>query len=55
MYTSHHFSDHEVQQLVGQRVVWTTETSHGVPTGLGDDAGRPVHLPARTDTHGLDR
>lgn len=48
---SHHLSDHEVEQLVGQRIVWTTEAGHGVPAGLGDDAGRPVHLPAQTDTH----
>lgn len=48
---AHHFSDHEVEKLVGQRVVWTPETSHGVPAGLGDDARRPVHLPVRTHTH----
>lgn len=44
---SHHLADHEVEQLVGQRVVRTTEAGHGVPAGLGDDARRPVRLPAQ--------
>lgn len=48
---SHHLSNHEVEQLVRQRVVWTPKTSHGVLAGLGDDARRPVHLPAQTHTH----
>lgn len=43
--TTHHFSDYEVEQLVGQGVMWTTEAGHGVPAGLGDDAGRPIDLP----------
>lgn len=50
-YPSHHFSDHEVEQLVGQRVVWTTEISHGVNAVIGGNAGRPIHLPADTHTH----
>lgn len=50
-WTSHHFSNHEVEELVGQRVVWTTEASHSVPTGLGHDAGCPIHFPAQTHTH----
>lgn len=33
---------------MGQRVVWTTEMSHGVQTGPGGNAGRPIHLPAGT-------
>lgn len=44
---SHHVADHEVEQLVGQRVVRTTKAGHGVPAGLGDDARRPVRLPAQ--------
>lgn len=35
---------------MGQRVVWTTEMSHGVQAGLGGNAGRPIHLPAGTQT-----
>lgn len=44
----HHLGHHEVEQLVGQRVVRTAEISHGVQTGPGGDAGRPVDLPAVT-------
>lgn len=35
---------------MGQRVVWTTETSHGINAVIGGNAGRPIHLPADTQT-----
>lgn len=44
----HHLGHHEVEQLVGQRVVRTAEISHGVQTRPGGYAGRPVYLPADT-------
>lgn len=45
---SHHFSDEEVEQLVGQGVVPASKVSHGVQTGLGGNAGGPIDLPADT-------
>lgn len=47
-YFSHHFSDEEVEQLVGQGVVPASKVSHGVQAGLGGNAGGPIDLPADT-------
>lgn len=50
-YFSHHFSNEEVEQLVGQGVVPTSKVSHGVQTGLGGNAGGPIDFPAHTFAH----